>query len=235
MRIFFAWVRLCTATTLMVLCVFPAAAREQKRAHAVGQEVDRVLVVVNHEVITKRELAARLELVTRRLRQTQAPLPPATHLQRQVLEQMVLERMQIQRAKDEGIVVNDEMVQRTLEQIAQANGLSLEQYRKRLEKEDVAWSVFVGDAKNELIFSRLRQKEVDQKIIVSDAEVANYLAHHRSADVTGHTLGAERSLTQPEEVRQEIGMHKAEKAYADWLRELRDSSYIRYQFEIEPL
>lgn len=219
----------------MVLCVFPTAAREQKLAHSVGQEVDRVLVVVNHEVITKRELAARLELVTRRLRQTQAPMPPAAHLQRQVLEQMVLERMQIQRAKDEGIVVNDEMVQRTLEQIAQANGLSLEQYRKRLEKEGVAWSVFVGDAKNELIFSRLRQKEVDQKIVVSDAEVANYLANHHSADVTGHKLGAERSLAQPEEVRQAIGMHKAEKAYADWLRELRDSSYIRYQFEIEPL
>lgn len=211
MRIF-DWVRLCTATTLMVLCVFPTAAREQKLAHSVGQEVDRMLVVVNHEVITKRELAARLELVTRRLRQTHAPMPPAAHLQRQVLEQMVLERMQIQRAKDEGIVVNDEMVQRTLEQIAQVNGLSLEQYRKRLEKEGVAWSVFVGDAKNELIFSRLRQKEVDQKIVVSDAEVANYLANHHSADVTGHKLGAEQSLAQSEEVRQAIGMHKAEKS-----------------------
>ncbi|MCX8566483.1 MAG: SurA N-terminal domain-containing protein [Glomeribacter sp. 1016415] len=224
MRIF-DWVRPSVVVLLTVLSVFPSltVAKTQKPLSSAVQEVDRVLVVVNHEVITQRELAARLELVTRRLQQTKAPIPPAAHLKLQVLEQMVLERMQLQTANQERITVNDETIERTLEQIAQANRLSLEQYREWLKKQGVAWSVFVTDVKNELILSRLRQKEVEQKITVSDAEVANYLANHQG------TEGAEKSLAQPEQVRQALGMRKAEQAYADWLRELRDSSFILYK------
>ncbi|WP_185181558.1 SurA N-terminal domain-containing protein [Mycoavidus sp. B2-EB] len=201
----------------------PTMAKPQKPLSSAVQEVDRVQVVVNHEVITQRELEARLELVTRRLQQTKAPLPPAAHLKLQVLEQMVLERLQLQTAKQEGITVNEETIDRTLEQIAQANRLSLEKYRDWLKERGIAWPIFVTDVKNELILSRLRQKEVDQKITVSDAEVANYLANHQAAE------SAEKSLPQPEDVRQTLGMHKAEQAYADWLRELRDSSFILYK------
>ena len=144
-----------------------------------GQEVDRIVAVVNNDVITRRELDLRIGLITRRLQQQNAPLPPTDQLQLQVLNQMVLERIQLQKAKDDGITVDDATLQRTLERLAQANNMTLDTYRARLEAEGVPWSVFTTDARSELILSKLREKEVDSKVTVSDAEVANYIASQR--------------------------------------------------------
>lgn len=145
----------------------------------VGQEVDRIVAVVNDDVITRRELDWRMALIARRLQQQNAPLPPNDQLQLQVLNQMVLERIQLQRAKDDGIVIDEATLQRTLTRLAQANNLSLEMYRARLEAQGVPWPVFSADARSELLLSKLREKEVDSKITVSDAEVANYIASQR--------------------------------------------------------
>jgi peptidyl-prolyl cis-trans isomerase SurA len=70
-------------------------------------------------------------------------------------------------------------VQRTLERLAQANNMSLEMYRARIEAQGVPWTTFTSDARTELTLSRLREKEVDSKITVTDAEVANYIASQR--------------------------------------------------------
>ncbi|KAG0162097.1 hypothetical protein DFQ30_003700, partial [Apophysomyces sp. BC1015] len=92
---------------------------------------------------------------------------------------MVLERIQLQRAKEDGITIDDATLQHTLTRLAQANHMSLEMYRARLEAEGVPWSVFSADARSELLLSKLREKEVDSKITVSDAQVANYIASQR--------------------------------------------------------
>ena len=144
-----------------------------------GQTVDSVVAVVNDDVITERELELRTDLITRRLQQQGAPVPPTDDLRVQVLNQMVLERVQLQRAKEDGIVVDDAQVQSTLQRLAQANNLSLDTYRQKLEAQGVPWSVFTRDARTELTLSKLREKEVDSKITVSDAEVANYIASQR--------------------------------------------------------
>ncbi|WP_206954328.1 peptidylprolyl isomerase [Trinickia acidisoli] len=144
-----------------------------------GQTVDSVAAVVNDDVITVRELDERVGLISRRLVQQHAPVPPQDQLRSQVLNQMVLERIQLEKAKEDGIVVSDEDVQKTLQRLATANNLSLDVYRARIEAEGVPWSVFTGDARNELMLSKLREKEVDSKVTVSDAEVANYIASQR--------------------------------------------------------
>jgi peptidyl-prolyl cis-trans isomerase SurA len=144
-----------------------------------GQTADAVVAIVNNDVITQRELDERVGLITRRLEQQNAPVPPLDQLRLQVLNQMVLERIQLEKAKEDGIVIDDAAVQRTLERLAQANNLSLDVYRSRLEAEGVPWSVFTRDARTELTLSKLREKEVDSKITVSDAEVANYIASQR--------------------------------------------------------
>ena len=144
-----------------------------------GQTVDSVVAVVNDDVITERELELRTDLITRRLQQQGAPVPPTDDLRVQVLNQMVLERVQLQRAKEDGIVIDDAQVQSTLQRLAQANNLSLDTYRQKLEAQGVPWSVFTRDARTELTLSKLREKEVDSKITVSDAEVANYIASQR--------------------------------------------------------
>jgi peptidyl-prolyl cis-trans isomerase SurA len=85
----------------------------------------------------------------------------------------------LQKAKEDGINIDDATVQKTLERLAQANNMSLEMYRARIEAQGVPWTTFTGDARTELTLSRLREKEVDSKVTVSDAEVANYIASQR--------------------------------------------------------
>jgi peptidyl-prolyl cis-trans isomerase SurA len=140
---------------------------------------DSVAAVVNNDVITARELAERSGLVAHRLQQQGAPLPDQQQLQRQVLDQMVLERIQLQKAKEDGITVDDATVQRTLQRLAQQNNLTLDVYRSKIEAQGVPWTTFTRDARTELTLSKLREKEVDSKITVSDAEVANYVASQR--------------------------------------------------------
>jgi peptidyl-prolyl cis-trans isomerase SurA len=164
---------------------FAAAALFMPAVHAQaldagnGQTVDTIAAVVNNGVITQRELDDRVGLITRRLNQQHAPIPPAEQMRQQVLNQMVLERIQLQKAREDNITVDDATVQKTLERLAQANNMTLAIYRARIEAEGVPWTTFTNDAKTELILSRLREKEVDSKITVSDAEVANYIASQR--------------------------------------------------------
>ncbi|WP_240702193.1 peptidylprolyl isomerase [Trinickia terrae] len=166
---------LAAAATLLPV----ASASAQAMGSPSGQTADSVAAVVNNDVITQRELDERVGLITRRLQQQNAPVPPLQQLRVQVLNQMVLERIQLEKAKEDGIQVGDAQVQTTLQRLAQANNMQLEMYRARLEAEGVPWSVFTRDARTELTLSKLREKEVDSKITVSDAEVANYIASQR--------------------------------------------------------
>jgi peptidyl-prolyl cis-trans isomerase SurA len=92
---------------------------------------------------------------------------------------MVLERIQLQKAKEDGINVDDATVNRTLARLAQQNQMTLDVYRSRIEAQGVPWSTFMRDARTELTLSKLREKEVDSKITVTDGEVANYIASQR--------------------------------------------------------
>jgi peptidyl-prolyl cis-trans isomerase SurA len=173
------------AASLAVAAICMPAAHAKKASvpaqpHAAAilgqQPVDMIAAVVNDGVITERELDARIALVARRLQQQKAPVPPLGQLRAQVLTQIVLERIQLQKAREDNITVDDSTVLHTLERLAQANNLSLDAYRARIEAAGVPWGTFVSDARTELILSRVREKEVDSKITVSDAEVANYIA-----------------------------------------------------------
>jgi len=148
-------------------------------APANGQVADSIAAVVNDGVITQRELDDRVQMIAHRLAQQNAPVPPMNQMRMQVLNQMVLERIQLQKAKEDGITVDDAAVQRTLQRLAQANNMDLATYRARIEAAGVPWTTFTNDARTELTLSRLREKEVDSKIVVSDAEVANYIASQR--------------------------------------------------------
>ena len=175
---------LSAAWLVAVASLMPAASvQAQALSDNNGQTVDTIAAVVNNGVITQRELDQRVGLITRRLQQQHAPVPPVDQLRQQVLNQMVLERIQLQKAKEDGITVDDAAVNRTLERLAQANNMSLEIYRARIEAEGVPWSTFTNDARNELTLSKLREKEVDSKVTVSDAEVANYIASQRGPNV----------------------------------------------------
>lgn len=140
------------------------------------QLADAIIAVVNNEVITRQELIERVQVVERRLRNQGIALPPPAQFQRQILERMIVDRAQLQLAKEYGIRVDDIMLDRAVARIAEQNNMPLQEFRNRLEREGTPFNRFREDIREEIIMQRLREREVDNKIQITESEVDNYLA-----------------------------------------------------------
>ncbi len=138
-------------------------------------ELDRILVIANDQVITKTELARRMKTVIYQLRQQRAELPSIEILEKQILERLILDRLQLQLADKAGIRVDDETINNVISNIAAQNKMSLEQFRKVLQKDNFDFSEFRDNIKNEMIINQLRKKQVESQIIVTEQEIKNQL------------------------------------------------------------
>ena len=162
------------------LCLLACLAVAQVQAQtkrAQPQEVDHIIAVVNDEAITSNELRARLVTVERQLRAQNVQLPPPKVLEQQLLERMITDRVQLQLAKETGLRVSDLELDAAMRRIAEGNKLSLQDFRVALEKDGVAWAKFREEIREEIVLSRLREREVQSRIVVSDGEIDNYLAN----------------------------------------------------------
>ncbi|MEW9898132.1 peptidylprolyl isomerase [Chitinivorax sp. PXF-14] len=137
--------------------------------------VDRVVAVVNKQAITYNELKERVKSVSRQMNAQKIPLPEETVLENQVLERVVNEQVLLQLAQDTGIRVDDVQLDRMLERIAQQNNMTVPQFRQALSKDGIDFRQFREEIRNEVIISRLRDREVDNKVTVSDAEIENQM------------------------------------------------------------
>lgn len=140
-------------------------------------EVDRVIAVVNDEAITSFELRTRIATVERQLEAQRVQLPTREILERQVLERMITDRVQLQFAKETGLRVSDIELDAAIRRIAEGNRLGLAEFRAALERDGVAWVKFREEIRDEIVLSRLRDREVESRIVVSDGEIDNYLAN----------------------------------------------------------
>jgi peptidyl-prolyl cis-trans isomerase SurA len=138
--------------------------------------VDRIVAVVNDEVITQNDLGERVGLVVRQLQRQGGELPPSDVLSRQILERMINDLLQVQLAKETGIRVDDATLDRTIERIAQENNLSMTDFRAALDRDGVRFPRFREDIRSEILLARLREREVENSIVVTDAEVETELA-----------------------------------------------------------
>lgn len=138
--------------------------------------VDRIVAVVNDEVITQNELNERVSLVVKQFQKQGGQLPTADVLSRQILERMINDLMQVQLAKETGIRVDDPTLDKTIERIAQENNLPLRDFRAALERDGIKYPRFREDIRSEILLARLREREVENTILVTDAEVETELA-----------------------------------------------------------
>ncbi|MDR0735461.1 MAG: peptidylprolyl isomerase [Zoogloeaceae bacterium] len=138
-------------------------------------EADRIVAIVGSEAITLSELRAQLQMVTKRLERQGTPLPPQETLERQMLERMIMERTQIQAAHEQGLRVSDAQLEQTVARIAANNKMSREQFLLALQQDDITQSQFREEIRNEMLITRLREREVDSRIVISDAEIDNFL------------------------------------------------------------
>jgi peptidyl-prolyl cis-trans isomerase SurA len=171
--------RLVTCALISGLLTVTAAPAQSTKARTIVT-VDRIVAVVNDEVITERELEARVDFAFRQLRQQGTPPPPRATIERQLIERLINDRVQLQHAREIGLRIDDTDLEKALERIAGDNKLSLPQMRSALEKDGVPFTKFRDDIRNEIILSRLREREVAQKIVITDAEIDNFLLSQKA-------------------------------------------------------
>jgi peptidyl-prolyl cis-trans isomerase SurA len=138
--------------------------------------VDRIVAVVNDEVITHNDLNDRVNLVIRQIQRQGGQLPAADALSRQILERLINDLVQVQLAKETGIKVDDATLDRTIERIAQENNLSVAAFRAALERDGIRYARFREDIRSEILLARLREREIDNQVVVTDAEVDTEVA-----------------------------------------------------------
>jgi peptidyl-prolyl cis-trans isomerase SurA len=162
--------RLVLALVLLPLLLSAEAAAQR------ASLVDRIVAVVNKEVITLSELNEAMAAAERNLKRSRTQLPPRDIFERQMLERLILDKAQLQLARDNGIRIDDTQLDRAVQRVAEQNNLTLADFRARLEGDGLAFDQFRADLRDQITLTRLREREVDDKIQVSDTEVDLFLA-----------------------------------------------------------
>lgn len=143
-----------------------------------AEEIDRIVAVVEDGVILESELLQKLDAVKRNLRQANTSLPPDSQLARQVLERLIIDKLQLQLADKAGIKIDEETLRGAVQQIAQRNNMSPEEFRQSLRAEGIDYAEFVDQIRSEIAIGRLRSSQINSQIKVSDREIQNYLESH---------------------------------------------------------
>jgi peptidyl-prolyl cis-trans isomerase SurA len=155
-------------------------------------EIDRVVAVVNTDVITMLELETRRLSVERQLRQRRIAVPPEDELRKQVLERLISDRALSQAARDAGLRVDDAQLDRAVARLAEENRATPAQLRAQLERDGVSFTRFREEIREEMLISRLREREVDAKLVISEADVDAFLAEQRESG----TVAPEYDISQ---------------------------------------
>lgn len=181
--------------------------------------IDRIVAVVNNAVITEYELNNRVEQALRQLAGRNTPLPPRGLLQRQLLERMITETVLMQIAADTNLRIDGSALDRAIARIAQSNNLAPEAFRAALEEDGIDFSAFREQIRMEMTLARLREREVDNRLVITDAEIDNFLANPAGeADRQDEYLLAHILVLTPEGASPEVlaeARVKAERALAE--------------------
>jgi peptidyl-prolyl cis-trans isomerase SurA len=160
-------------SAILLLLLLPPLAGAQSSRRPI--DADRIVAVVNSEVITLHELRSRLAMVERQLRGQNVQLPPRNVIEKQLLERMIVDRAQMQFAKETGLQVSDADLDGALRRIAENNRMTVADFKQALERDGVTWPKFREEIRQEMIIARLREREVENRLAISEGEIDNYL------------------------------------------------------------
>ena len=141
--------------------------------------LDRIVAVVDNEVILESELRQEASTLAAQLRQKQIDLPSSNIFIRQVLERLIIKNLQIQYATSLGIRISDSDLNASIENIATKNKLSLAEFRLAIENDGYSFTVFRESIRENMLLNRLRKVKISDKIIISDREIDNFIATQR--------------------------------------------------------
>lgn len=138
-------------------------------------ELDRIIAVVDQDVVMQSELESQLRRVREQLRQQGAALPPTTVLERQIMERLILQKIQIQKAAESGVEVPEERLEAAIQDIADKNQLSIPQFKEILASDGYQFTEFREQIRDEIMIASLRRQEVDRRVHVTQSEIKNYV------------------------------------------------------------
>jgi len=200
-------ISLFRALLLLFFLVEPSLAQTQQRQNTEPLPADRIVAVVNDDEITLNELRGHIDVAVDQLKKQGTPLPQRDALEKQMLERLVMTKVQLQRARDIGLRVDDSQLEQALQRIAANNKMSLSQFRDALQKDGIPFIKFREEIREEMIVARLREREVEDKIVISEGEIDNYLetekAKGSSADEyeVAHILLRSPESASPEQIQ----------------------------------
>lgn len=143
--------------------------------NARAELLDRIVAVVEDDVILERELASEVYTITKNLEANNVMMPPAFILRKQVLERLVIDKLQRLLAERSGIRVSEEMLRGSVNEIARRNELTIEEFKQELDNQGMSFQSFEENMRNEIIINQLRAREIGTRIKVTDREVTHYL------------------------------------------------------------
>jgi len=163
-------------STLFLLLAFHVSATF---ASADAKPLDKVAAIVNDDVVTEAELQARLKLVIANIRKTnKTQLPPMDVLRRQVLDSMIVERIQEQRAKQIGITIDDQTLSEAFAELANRNKMTPDQFRAVLKKEGTNLSDFMKQLRTQTAIQQLVAREVNSQVHITQEDVDEFMRKH---------------------------------------------------------
>lgn len=186
--------------------------------------LDRVVATVNNEAIPESELNQQLQMLVMRFKQSDTNLPPEDVLRKQLLEKIVLEKLQLQMAKEEKINIDDKDVDKALQQIAGRDNMNVTELQKVLEDQGLPFKQFRQTIKNEMIISKLQQKEIGQFITISATELDHFIQSPQGQDQTGSEYHLGHILIALPENPSQKEAQAAEKKAKDIMRQLQNGA-----------
>ncbi|MBC7547781.1 MAG: peptidylprolyl isomerase [Polaromonas sp.] len=165
-----------------------------------NQQADYIVAVVNSEPITNSELRTKLIRTEQQMVQQGAPMPARNEMVRLVLERMITDKAQLQLARTSGIRVDDNTLEAAVQSVARQNQISMEELRKRLAADGIPYSQFQSNLRDELLVNRLRQREVEARVSVTESEIDQFLRDQQNGtDVSAQAINlAEILIPVPE-------------------------------------
>jgi peptidyl-prolyl cis-trans isomerase SurA len=195
------------AAALVTLLSGPGALAQTRDIGAHGELLDRIAAVVNDGLVLRSELDVQMDAVTRRLKEQKVEMPPESVLKTQVLERLIVQEIEVQRAKRIGLTISDEQLNSALQDIAARNKIPFDQLPTALQAQGVDYKQYRESMRKELTLSTLRQRDVIAHINVSPHEMEQYLARQQNAATNdefnvSHILLSLPAAATPEQIDQ---------------------------------
>ena len=205
---------LCLCPCVWVHAALPATASTQ---------IDRIVVVVNDEIITQSELNVRLDEISKRIASQKIQAPPENVLKKQLLERLILERLQLQAAKLTGLEASNDKVDTALQNIAAKNRMTLPELYKTMAQDGLSETAFREQIRQQIIIQQLVEREISNRISVSDSEMQNFRASNENRDGGTEYNISHILISVPESATPEILQQTRQRAEA-LLQTLRDGA-----------